>query len=211
MEKGKLSHFIHFADKPSFVFPLLILLTKMSAFTTELTLPTEWDNSTNMITDEELSASSNEEASRVFEQWQSDDDDVHDLDIMQVDEQLGSNLLEDEIFHDPCVSPTGPLEEIVYMTIEDEDVDRFSLSLMSAVENDATSSLPFEERYKATLQKLAFSMKRSQESRKSLKVKTAKTEQYPRIKSVIGVVSSIEKSTEQLQLYLNNIQCTGGH
>ena len=133
------------------------------------------------------------------------------MDIMHVDEQLGSNLLEDEIFHDPCVSPTGPLEEIVYMTIEDDDVDRFSLSLMSAVENDTTSSLPFEERYKATLQKLAFSKKRSQESRKSLKVKSPKTEQYARIRSVIGVVSSIEKSTEQLQLYLNNAHCTGVH
>lgn len=177
----------------------------MNVFTTELTLPIEWDNSVNMITDEELSASSNEEASKVFEQWQTDDE-VHDLDIMHVDEHLGSNLLGDEIFHDPCVSPTGPLEEIVYMTIEDDDIDRFSLSLMSTVGDDANISLPFEERYKATLQKLAFSMKRSQESRKSLKVKTDKTEKYARIKSVIGVVSSIEKSTEQLQIYLKDLQ-----
>lgn len=180
----------------------------MNVFTTELTLPIEWDNSTNMITDEELSASSNEEASKVFEQWQSDDDEMQDLDIMQVDEQLGSNLLGDDIFHDTCVSPTGPLEEIVYMTVDDDDdVGRFPLSLLSTARDDATISLPFEERYRATLQKLAFSMKRSQESRKSLKVKTSKTEKYARIQSVIGVVSSIEKSTEQLQLFLNDLYC----
>lgn len=169
----------------------------------ELSFPANWDN--EMMEDEELSATSHEEASKVFEQWQADE--KHDLDIMQVDEQLGSDLLEDDIFQDPCLSPTGPLEELVYMCIDEEEVNRFSLSLFSpADDNDTTSSLPFEQRYRATLEKLNESMRRSQETRKSLKMKTKKTEQYARTTSVSCVLSSIEKSTEQLQGYLKNIQ-----
>jgi hypothetical protein len=171
--------------------------------TTELALPVEWDQDSVIMNDEELSAASHEEASKVFEQWQTDDQD-QDLDIMEVDLQIGTNLLGDEIFHDPCVSPTGPLEELVFMNL-DEDVDRFSLSLLEECD-DKTSSLPFEERYEATLAKLAESMKKSQETRKSLSMKTPKTEKYPRKSSVTGVLSSIEKSSEQLQLYLKNIR-----
>lgn len=168
----------------------------------ELSFPANWDNE---MMDDELSAASHEEASKVFEQWQADEQ--QDLDIMQVDEQLGSNLLEDDIFQDPCLSPTGPLEELVYMSIDEEEVDRFSLSLLSSVDdNDTTSSLPFEERYRATLEKLSESMRRSQETRKSLKMKTNKTEKYARTTSVSCVLSSIEKSTQQLQGYLKNIQ-----
>jgi hypothetical protein len=267
--------------------------------TSELTLPSSWDQDSVIlaITDEELSATSHEEACKVFEQWQSDEDDAArnveghedidaDLDIMEVDEQIGSNLLGDDIFHDPCVSPTGPLEELVYMNLGEGAIDRFSLSLLSTedavtvglgcssalisstsslqdqdheMEDHATSSsknkkkksgslfdtksnsrnttdsssininknkgngvlnsvnknesdhahpktssLPFEERYQATLQKLAESMKRSQETRKSLQMKTPKTEEYSRHSSVKCVLSSIEKSTQQLQNYLNH-------
>ena len=178
----------------------------MNTFQAELTFPTDWDQ-TNVMVNDEISTSSNEEASKVFEQWQTDDQD-HDLDIMEIDEQIGSNLLEDDLFHDPCVSPTGPLEELVFMNIEEEEVDRFSLSLLSCDDgssDDDNSSLPFDERYRATLEKLNRSMQRSQETRKSLKMKTKKTEQYSRQKSVSGVLSSIEKSTQQLQCYLKSV------
>ena len=90
-----------------------------------------------------------------------------------------------------------------------EDDDRFFAPVLDAEEpsvSQATSSLPFEERYRLTLQKLQESMKRSQETRKSLKMKTNKTEKYARTKSVSGVLSSIEKSTDQLQSYLKAIQ-----
>jgi len=94
------------------------------------------------------------------------------------------------------------------MNIGEEEVDRFSLSLFNDADGptcgaaDKTSSLPFEERYKATLEKLAKSMQRSQETRKSLQMKTPKTEGYSRKSSVKGVLTSIEKSSEQLQSYL---------
>lgn len=175
---------------------------------TQLTLPSEWDDDNEMMQDEELSATSHEEASKVFELWQTDEQE-HELDIMEVDEQMGSNLLGDDIFHDPCMSPTGPLEELVFMALDEEDVGRFSLTLLSdeASDSDTTSSLPFEERYKATLEKLAQSMKRSQETRKSLTMKTPKTEEYPRTTSVSGVLTCIEKSTQELlKVHLKNMQ-----
>jgi len=173
---------------------------------TELTLPTEWDHDTDMLNDEELSATSNEEASKVLEQWQADQDE--DLEIMEVDEQIGSNLLGEDIFGGPCASPTGPLEELVLMTIDDDD-DRFFAPLLEEMASPscgAPSSLPFEARYQDTLKKLQESMRRSQETRKSLTMKTPKTEEYERNHSVSGVLTSIEASSRQLQTYLKNIQ-----
>lgn len=172
---------------------------------TELTLPTEWDHDTEMLNDEELSATSNEEASKVLEQWQADQDE--DLEIMEVDEQIGSNLLGDDIFGSACASPTGPLEELVLMNIDEED-DRLFAPLLDVHDETPscapTSSLPFDERYEVTLKKLQESMQRSQETRKSLTMKTTKTEKYARTKSVSGVLSSIEMSSRQLQYYLKN-------
>lgn len=183
----------------------------------EFTLPSEWAHETEMMNDEEISATSHEEASKVFEQWQTDNED---MDIMEVDEQIGCNLLGDDIFHDPCMSPTGPLEELVLVSFDEQDFDRFSLSFLGDNDVDGgkiykdnfnlaamkTGSLHFDERYKATISKLAESMKRSQETRKSLQMKTPKTHDYQRRTSVSGVLNSIEKSSEQLQVYLKNIR-----
>jgi hypothetical protein len=175
--------------------------------TLELSVPSTWDQDIVMISDEELTATSHEEANKVFNQWQTDDQD-QDMDIMEVDEQIGSNLLGEDIFIDPCDSPTGPLDEMVYMSLGEQDIDRFSLSLFIDEEDDdalngkSISSLPFDERYKATLQKLAESMQRSQETRKSLQMQTPKTAGYSRRKSVSGVLQSIEKSSKELKFYL---------
>jgi hypothetical protein len=173
---------------------------------TEMNFPSEWEEDDTVMMDEEFSATSNEEASMLFEQWNAG---IDDLDIMVVDEQIGSNLLNDEFFHDPCVSPTGPLEELGLMRFEEEDLDRFSLAFLDENESHlscTTTDLPFDERYKATLSKLAESMKRSQETRKSLQMKTPKTKNYQRNHSVTGVLSSIEMSSQQLQSYLKNVR-----
>ena len=194
------------------------LTTFVTASTTsEFTLPSEWDQDTEMLNDEELSASSNEEASKVLEQWQADQDH-QDLELMEVDEQIGSNLLGDEIFGEPCVSPTGPLEELVLMNVED-DGERFFTPILEEEpceegsgperrlsDSSSTSSLSFDERYQATLAKLQESMERSQETRKSLTMKTSKTEKYARSKSITGTISAIEKSSRQIQSYLKHIQ-----
>eukprot|EP00934_Nitzschia_sp_Nitz4_P003957 Nitzschia sp. Nitz4//scaffold117_size69655//3111//3668//NITZ4_006014-RA/size69655-processed-gene-0.34-mRNA-1//-1//CDS//3329533621//3947//frame0 len=171
----------------------------------ELSLPTEWDQDTAML-DEELSATSNEEASKVLEQWQADQDE--DLGIMEVDEQIGSNLLGDEIFGASCPSPTGPLEELVLLNLDDHDSRLFAplLDEAAAVSCASATTLPFEARYQETLKKLQESMRRSQETRTCLTMKTPKTEKYARNQSVSGVLSSIEVSSHQLQCYLKNVQ-----
>jgi CTP-dependent riboflavin kinase len=93
------------------------------------------------------------------------------------------------------------------MSLDEEDVGRFSLTLLSDEAADTTSSLPFEERYKVTLEKLAESMKRSQDTRKCLTMKTPKTDEYPRTTSVSGVITSIEKSTQELlKVHLKKMQ-----
>lgn len=188
---------------------------------TDMNIPTVWEEEdTVMMNEEEFSSvSSYEEANIVFEQWQNTDFD--ELDIMEVDEQIGSNLLfnEDEIFvADPCVSPTGPLEELTMLKFDEEDLDRFSLGFLDFTDespsmnndhddmNADAKQVPFEERYKLTLSKLAESMKRSQETRKSLQMKTPKTKNYQRSNSVTGVISSIEMSSQQLQVYLKSIR-----
>jgi hypothetical protein len=148
--------------------------------------------------DEELSASSLEEATTLFEHWQTEDEEVR---LMEIDMQLGPNLLDDAIFNSTCCnSPIGPIEELV--GLEEEDAENFWTDDSSGGAN----SLEFSEQYKTTLRKLAESMKKTHESRKSLMIKTPKTEKYERSTSVSGVISSIEKSSEQLQAYLDNIR-----
>jgi len=168
---------------------------------TDFTITTNWEQPNNDAMDD-FSAVSNE----VF--WQSEVN-ATDIDIMEVDQQI--NLLEDDLFHDPCVSPTGPIEELISMQLDVDDEDAPFLNFFadddgeSPVSFDGTSSLPFDERYKATLSKLQESMKRSQETRMSLKMKTDKTENYE-AQNLSGVLNSIEQSTEQLQIYLQSLR-----
>jgi hypothetical protein len=224
----------------------------------DLSLLTEWaDHETDMVVDVEgLSDTSHQEVSKVLEKWQSDheddDDDVcingsedstsggdecTDIDIMELDEQIGMNLLGDDVFGGPCCSsPTGPLEELVLMSMDDEERffaplldDEINEELLEATDvlnYDVASAMtamptysysskdnnptpaPFDERYRETLKKLEESMRRSQETRKSLTMKTPKTEKYGRSKSVSGVLTSIENSSRQIQTYLHTVQRT---
>lgn len=187
---------------------------------TELTLSREWGD-VNMtedymvVQDEELSATSNEEANKVFAQWKADDD-IEGL--MEIDEEIGSNLLDDSLFdHGPCLSPTGPMEEMQFMNIEmlmesqsDEkfllpNLDKASSSQLQPRSTFQNNNM--EDTYQTTLQKLAESMRRSQETRSSLTLKTPKTKKYSRSKDVTGVLSSVEKSARQLQqLYMEKNQ-----
>mmetsp|Transcript_24220 Transcript_24220/g.42573 ORF Transcript_24220/g.42573 Transcript_24220/m.42573 type:complete len:241 (-) Transcript_24220:352-1074(-) len=229
----------------------------------DLYLPSDWaDNDTEMMIDmtaavEELSATSHQEASKVLEAWLSDhetittagqnEDAPEDLaSIMEVDEQIGANFLDDEVFgiggsadvdHFCCASPTGPLEELASLNViineedrnflapllendDDDDMAMLDSSVKRVLEVTANakltvvddkkdhSTIPFanDEQIQQVLKKLAESMKRSQETRKSLTMKTPKTEQYVRNQSVTGVLSSIESSSRQLQTYLQVMQ-----
>ncbi|CAJ1934467.1 unnamed protein product [Cylindrotheca closterium] len=169
------------------------------ALPSDLVLPSEWDHDTEMLNEEELSATSHEEAGKVLEQWQTDND--QDLDIMEVDEQIGSNLLGDEIFGTPpCVSPTHQQLGEIHMVTPDR---QYSSAHYSPQENKSTY---LDERYRATLLKLQESMKRSQDTRRALVVETPKTEKYARRNSVHGVLSNIENSSRQVNHYLRTIQ-----
>jgi hypothetical protein len=240
----------------------------------------EDDDEVLMMVESPLSATSHQEASKVLEEWQSDDsvvevvppspctgtifdlssvaavsdNDEDDEDIpediatlMEVDEEIGSNFLNEEVFGGVgppsvfvptyCISPTGPLEEVngyYYGNgckdspfIVEEDDDRLLAPLLDEEDHEAVvmaldsvlvevitfqninfdPNAPFdEERYKKVHETLAESMKKTQETRKCLSMKTAKTEKYSRSKTVSGVISSIEKSSRQVEKYLQSVQ-----
>jgi hypothetical protein len=154
-----------------------------------------------------------------------DDDNHSDMmemdEILEIDRQIGARFLDIDLFGEAlCESPLGPVEELFqfereddhqqllapflpddFMTDEEEDSD--------SLEVDQTVGLSFEERYKATLQKLAFSMKKSQETRKSLTMQTAKTEKYDRLTTVKKILSSVATSSDQVQNYVTSLhrQC----
>eukprot|EP00980_Cylindrotheca_fusiformis_P006332 scaffold1356_cov123-Cylindrotheca_fusiformis.AAC.13 len=174
------------------------------ALPSDLVLPSEWDHDTEMLNEEELSASSHEEACKVLEKWQTDQD--HDLDIMEVDEQIGSNLLGDELFGAPCMSPTSPLEELHVVSPDHESKSFFAPIGDDFKSKPVLTPSHLDERYKATLLKLKQSMRRSQDTRKALSLKTHKTAKYNRRKSVSGVLLSIEKSSRQVDQYLKVLQ-----
>jgi len=212
----------------------------------ELTsLPPEWvEHDTQMIIavggkEDILSATSFQGASKVLEQWLSDEShrcynqeiqqvisngrnslpsslssvtaetDPDIASLMEIDEQIGNDLLGDDVFgrglvfgrdggddccehiHYDCDSPTGPIEELR------------SLSYM--INDEQQPSLIIDQEI---LKKLEESMKRSQKTRNSLLMKTPRTEGYSRTKSITKIISSIESSSCQLNAYLQTMQRT---
>lgn len=155
----------------------------------DLTIDAEWDNMCDIMTaEEELPSSSSKEVCKVLEEWTSDEESV-DMDIMEVDEQIGTNFLCDDLFGG-CPSPVSPQEELLCMTVDDMHCDKF-LTLPS---DDKTSVQQRE-----AFLKLAESMKRSQETRLALSMKSSKaTDEYARRKSISAVLASIEQSGNQI-------------
>ncbi|KAG7347606.1 hypothetical protein IV203_016311 [Nitzschia inconspicua] len=193
-------------------------------------------------------------AAAVSDNDEDDEDLPEDIQtLMEVDEEIGSNFLDEEVFggaaaavaaiESPpipasfyCSSPTGPLEEFdgYYCSygcsaapIIDENDDRFLAPLLDEDDHDAIvmaldsvlvevittqninfdPNAPFDEkRYQQVHEKLAECMKKTQETRKCLTMKNPKTEKYSRSKTVKGVISSIEKSSRQLEKYLQSVQ-----
>lgn len=176
------------------------------------------------------------------------DDATADLaSLMEVDEQIGENLLGDEVFGGPCGVTEGDHLHFFAVSLEDPTLVK-SLSALNMVDGmseedrrflaplleDSTtttmdydagyvvtddeslqqisslspSSIMDQKRYEEITKKLKASMKRSQETRKSLTMKTTKTEKYNRRRSVTGVLSSIENSSLQLQTFLQMAQQT---
>lgn len=151
----------------------------------------------------------------VLESWLNEQDPSSNGSVLLEDDE---DMMMLDVGFDPEETPPTPptgrlfLEEALADTLaaavhqgDDDDDSYFTThSDMSSGSPSAglTSFLPLEQRYQASLDKLAASMKKSQETRKSLRMQTAETAEYTRWGSVSGTLSSIEKSTQQLQTYL---------
>lgn len=111
-------------------------------------------------------------------------------------EQLFSNALYLETDDYQAIDQGGFLDPLLNVDTTDLDDDASTASI----------GLPLEERYKASLEKLEASMKRSQETRNCLTMKTSATESYERLGSVKEIMSSIATSSGQVQKYVTSIK-----
>ena len=163
----------------------------MSPFadTSNLTIDAEWDNMCDIVESIEEFPSSSKEVCKVLEEWTSDDESV-DMDIMEVDEEIGSNFLCDDLFGDAiCASPTSPHDECMA-------VDNFSAMFLVSEADDKL----VDPRCREAFLKLQESMRRSQETRLALTLKTAAAnDDYMRQQSISTVLASIEASCKQIQ------------
>lgn len=180
----------------------------------------------------------------------SSEQDADLVSLMEVDEEIGNNLLGDEVFggdcgvsggehlHLGCSLPAGIIEESPFSTMNsfsainviDDMSEEDRRFLAPLLEDSSTTTMDYDagyvvtdegspfpspssptpilnqERYQEIFKKLEASMKRSQETRKSLTMKTPKMKKYTRRDSVTGVLSSIENSSKQLQTFLQTVQ-----
>lgn len=88
-------------------------------------------------------------------------------------------------------------ELITKIDTVDDDQEFMGPTSPCGTANELSSSL--SERFEASAKSLSESMRRSHETRMSLKLQTVATEKYPRRGSIKGVVKSVEESTERLQ------------
>jgi hypothetical protein len=188
----------------------------------DLVFPTEWEASENdqllfgAAGDSLNITTSSPEAETtnnmiVLGQWPTDNLMSHQDELFDDDHDM----------HDPTNTfHSQPLEELFSNALYLDDyqnIDNVQGGFLDPLLNvdttdlddsasTASIGLPLEERYKATLQKLEASMKRSQETRNCLTMKTQATESYERIGSVKEIMSSIATSSGQVQKYVTSIK-----
>eukprot|EP00536_Pseudo-nitzschia_multiseries_P015998 jgi/Psemu1/44546/gm1.44546_g len=125
-----------------------------------------------------------------------------DDNMSEEDRRFLAPLLED--------SSTTAMDYDAGYVVTDDDESSFSSSSLSPSNTNSDSSSPSpvtdHERYQEIMKKLEASMKRSQETRKSLTMKTPETKKYKRRRKVTGVLSSIETSSRQLQTFWQSVQ-----
>jgi hypothetical protein len=181
--------------------------------------------------DQTLSSSTSYEAIQVLAVWQQEEDN-HDV-IMSM--QLEGDEDDEELLpvpdqdheddHDQLSSNSNTPPEDLFEHVDAVDTaDSFSFLNRLAADaaqadeeakkqlqdpgptNDPPPPEGMDEVFQESLEKLIQSMKRSQETRKCLRMKTVKTEKYPRRASVSKVLSSIELSSRQIDSYLQSLQ-----
>lgn len=190
---------------------------------TELVFPTEWESSEN---DRMLFATGPEDSYNVTTSSEAPET-INNMVVLNMMNHQDDYYDDDQDMQDAGgVFQTRPLEELfnnaLYFDNDDDyhNIDQqggFFDPLLNVDTTDhhdlygddsstASIGLPLEERYKATLEKLQASMRRSQETRNCLTMKTATTESYERVGSVKEILSSIATSSGQVQQYVTTIQ-----
>jgi hypothetical protein len=159
-------------------------------FLSDLDFASEWDSNCRIGPKESL------------DEWLSDDEDS-DLNMMDFDQQIAPdffviNIFDDEPLHAQLDSIDSQLDS---MDLDLESDDDYFMRPGSPV---SSQSFPFPDNtYREAFKNLAESMKRSQETRASLKlkppVKKATQHWEERKNSISTVLTSTEKSSRQIQ------------
>ena len=109
-------------------------------------------------------------------------------------------------YHDPDGDDERSLAPLLDEDRQDAVVMALDEMSTETTTTSTTIAVDDPEQYQKLLEKLVESMKRSEETRKSLTMKTPKTEKYGRSKTVSGDLSSIEKSSKQLKDYFQKVE-----
>lgn len=163
----------------------------------------EWGDICGLDTEEPLINNFDDVVNIVIEDWTSDDESVDLNNIMDVDDEFGSNFFADSIFSDER-SEAQELDSVDF-GLESDDYFMYSSRPVSS------QSFPFADyKYRQAFKNLAQSMHRSQETRASLKlrspVKEATKHWEERRNSISTVLSSIENSRRQIhQTYFHAV------
>jgi hypothetical protein len=171
----------------------------IEASSSYLHIEAEWDSMCDIVPEEPLPKFAKGEVKKVLEEWTSDEEDAaedssdRDLSIMEIDQQIGSNFLSDELFGF-TTSPVSPH----YCT---RMIDHDGPHAVSPDYSKFNPLPPFmDSKYHEAFKKLAECMKQSEETRKSLTMKTEKAdEKYERRANVKEILNKIEDSSRQLQ------------
>jgi hypothetical protein len=185
-------------------------------------IPSLTSSSSNWKVDDDLlsEASSHSEAAQVYQTWQSEDEDMmsnpgvvsdeEDDVFMQIedDEGLLPSGLDD--FYDTIAQTMSSDDSIGMMLLSSRDA-AFDVPSIITSHNNAFSALPSMEddrstRFQATLSKLSESMRRSQESRRSLYARTPGLKDYKRLDSVERVLQSVEFSSHHIESYVKAVK-----
>jgi hypothetical protein len=170
--------------------------------------------------DDLLSESSHAEAAQVFQTWQSEDEDMlscpgvvsdeeEDDIIMQLEEDEGLLPSSLDDFYDGITKEISTDDTISFVLSSQNTPSPVSppshISIYNNCSGDSFFSVPSLDderaRFQATVGKLAESIRRSQETRRSLYARTPGLRDYKRLGSVERVLQSVEFSSLHVDSY----------
>ena len=124
-------------------------------------ITSEWDKICGIVPEEPLSWISKADGNEMLQEWTSGVDS--DFNIMDIDEQIGSDFFADSIFKDE-----PPQEQLDFMDFDLERVDNFTFTGSPVSPQDSPL---INDNYLEGIQRLTELMQHSQETRLLLKLK----------------------------------------